>query len=147
MARQSSRFSRIKKPLKSDMNVVPYIDVMLVLLVIFMVTAPMITSNINVDLPQVHGQDQGSSNATAIYIVAIDKDGNFSLQDSQNKEQKNLALSEIENILISAYQDDPDINVMIAGDQSIAYGQVMQLMSNLQAAGLEQVGLVTQPLK
>ena len=54
MSRSTSRFARIKKPLKSEMNVVPYIDVMLVLLVIFMVTAPMITSKVNVDLPKVN---------------------------------------------------------------------------------------------
>ncbi|OEY98157.1 protein TolR [Acinetobacter qingfengensis] len=146
MARQSVRFARIKKPLKSDMNVVPYIDVMLVLLVIFMVTAPMITSTVNVDLPKVHQQDQTGQNAPALYIVSIDKDGKFFLKQ-QNQQREQLSLAEIEKILIAAHQENPDINVMIEGDQSVAYGQVMQLMSNLQQAGLTQVGLVTQPLK
>ena len=146
MARSSSRFSRIKKPLKSDMNVVPYIDVMLVLLVIFMVTAPMITSSVNVDLPKSHQQNMGSSNAPDIYTVTIDAQGKFTLEHNF-KNKQTLALDEIQNILIQAYQNDSEINVMIAGDQKIAYGKVMQLMSELQQAGLKQVGLVTQPLK
>jgi biopolymer transport protein TolR len=146
MARPNSRFARTKKPLKSEMNVVPYIDVMLVLLVIFMVTAPMITSTINVDLPKVHNQDQSSPHAPELYIVSIDKTGAFFLKQ-QNHQPVPMALDEIESRLIAAYQQNPEINVMLEGDQSISYGQVMQLMSNLQHAGLTQVGLVTQPLK
>ncbi|GAA5015880.1 protein TolR [Acinetobacter puyangensis] len=146
MARRNSSFTRIKKPLKSDMNVVPYIDVMLVLLVIFMVTAPMITSSVNVDLPKVHSQDQGSDASAAIYVVSIDKEGQFSLQDQENT-ATNLSLDEIQEKLVDAFAQNPEIKVMIQGDQAISYGQVMQLMSNLQQAGLKQVGLVTQPLK
>lgn len=146
MARRNSSFGRIKKPLKSDMNVVPYIDVMLVLLVIFMVTAPMITSSVNVDLPKVHSQDQGSDASAAIYVVSIDKEGQFYLQD-QNQLTANLPLDEIEERLVTAFAQNPEIKVMIQGDQAVSYGQVMQLMSNLQQAGLKQVGLVTQPLK
>ena len=63
---RSGRFERIKKPLKSDMNVVPYIDVMLVLLVIFMVTAPMITTGIKVDLPQAHSNPIQAEDRPAI---------------------------------------------------------------------------------
>ncbi|MFU8925448.1 protein TolR [Acinetobacter puyangensis] len=146
MARRNSSFTRIKKPLKSDMNVVPYIDVMLVLLVIFMVTAPMITSSVNVDLPKVHSQDQGSDASAAIYVVSIDKEGQFSLQDQENT-ATNLSLDEIQEKLVDAFAQNPEIKVMIQGDQAVSYGQVMQLMSNLQQAGLKQVGLVTQPLK
>ena len=146
MARRNSSFTRIKKPLKSDMNVVPYIDVMLVLLVIFMVTAPMITSSVNVDLPKVHSQDQGSDASAAIYVVSIDKEGQFSLQDQENTATK-LSLDEIQEKLVDAFAQNPEIKVMIQGDQAVSYGQVMQLMSNLQQAGLKQVGLVTQPLK
>ena len=147
MSRSTSRFARIKKPLKSEMNVVPYIDVMLVLLVIFMVTAPMITSKVNVDLPKVNGQDQSSnSNDATLYTVSIDKAGQLQLQ-VQSDDPKPMSLSEIENTLMSALAQDENINVMVAGDQSIAYGEVMKLMSDLQQAGLDQVGLVTEPLK
>lgn len=147
MARSNSRFTRIKKPLKSEMNVVPYIDVMLVLLVIFMVTAPMITSKVDVDLPKVHGQDQSSNSSNAtLYTVSIDKAGQLQLQ-VQSDDPKAMSLAEIESTLMSALEQDENINVMVAGDQSIAYGEVMKLMSDLQQAGLEQVGLVTQPIK
>lgn len=146
MARLKSRFTRIKKPLKSDMNVVPYIDVMLVLLVIFMVTAPMITSTVDVELPRVHQQDQSSKQTSDVYIVSIDKSGHFYLKQN-NQAAQSMSLDEIESVLVAAYQQNSNINVMLEGDQSISYGQVMQLMSNLQKAGLTQVGLVTQPLK
>lgn len=145
MARSSNRFARIKKPLKSDMNVVPYIDVMLVLLVIFMVTAPMITSSVSVDLPTSHQQNSGSPNANLLYVVTIDKNAEFSLE--HNKDKQVLTIEEIQDILVAAYDNEPNIQVMIQGDQSLAYGQVMQLMATLQQAGLKQVGLVTQPLK
>lgn len=145
MARSSNRFARIKKPLKSDMNVVPYIDVMLVLLVIFMVTAPMITSSVSVDLPTSHQQNSGSPNVNLLYVVTIDKNGDFSLE--HNKDKQALPLEDIQDILVAAYDNEPNIQVMIQGDQSLAYGQVMQLMTTLQQAGLKQVGLVTQPLK
>ena len=144
---RSGRFERIKKPLKSEMNVVPYIDVMLVLLVIFMVTAPMITSKVNVDLPKVNGQDQvANSSESSVYVVELESSGQLSLEkDGKNKQT--MTLSEIESTLTSALAQDENINVMVAGDQSIAYGEVMKLMSDLQQAGLDQVGLVTQPLK
>lgn len=147
MSRSTSRFARIKKPLKSEMNVVPYIDVMLVLLVIFMVTAPMITSKVNVDLPKVNGQDQvANSSESSVYVVELESSGQLSLEkDGKNKQT--MTLSEIESTLTSALEQDENINVMVAGDQSIAYGEVMKLMSDLQQAGLDQVGLVTQPLK
>lgn len=147
MSRSTSRFARIKKPLKSEMNVVPYIDVMLVLLVIFMVTAPMITSKVNVDLPKVNGQDQvANSSESSVYVVELESSGQLSLEkDGKNKQT--MTLSEIESTLTSALEQDENINVMVAGDQSIAYGEVMKLMSDLQQVGLDQVGLVTQPLK
>ena len=147
MSRSTSRFARIKKPLKSEMNVVPYIDVMLVLLVIFMVTAPMITSKVNVDLPKVNGQDQvANSSESSVYVVELESSGQLSLEkDGKNKQT--MTLSEIESTLMSALAEDENINVMVAGDQSIAYGEVMKLMSDLQQAGLDQVGLVTEPLK
>ena len=76
---RSGRFERIKKPLKSDMNVVPYIDVMLVLLVIFMVTAPMITTGVKVDLPQANSNPIQSEDTPT--IVTLKSDGTITLKD------------------------------------------------------------------
>lgn len=145
MARSSGRFARVKKPLKSEMNVVPYIDVMLVLLVIFMVTAPMITSGISVDLPQAKSQSFDSKEPPA--IVTIDAKGQYYLSYKDQDEKTSLSLTEIQDILVEANRGDVAVNVLVNGDQAASYGQVMQLMSNLQQAGLDQVGLLTKPLE
>lgn len=146
MARASNRFSRVKKPLKSEMNVVPYIDVMLVLLVIFMVTAPMITSSIHVDLPENSSQNTSAQSTQTTYIVSLDKDGSYAIEAGKEQHTE-LNISQVEDILIEALTQDPNLNVVIAGDKSVAYGQIMELMSKLQQFGLKQVGLLTQPLK
>ncbi|WP_104488232.1 protein TolR [Acinetobacter indicus] len=146
---RSGRFERIKKPLKSDMNVVPYIDVMLVLLVIFMVTAPMITSGINVDLPQANGNPIESKDAPA--VVSLDKDGQYFLKYKAQNSGQPLTLSELTTLLSEAQQqaqaENKELHVVIEGEKSRAYGEVMALMSSLQDAGLTQVGLLTEPLK
>jgi len=139
---RSGRFERIKKPLKSDMNVVPYIDVMLVLLVIFMVTAPMITSGINVDLPQANGNPIESKDAPA--MVTLDKDGHYYLEYEQHKAEP-LELSQLTQTQAEA--DNKQLNVVIRGHNTRPYGDVIALMSSLQEAGLTQVGLLTEPLK
>lgn len=146
---RSGRFERIKKPLKSDMNVVPYIDVMLVLLVIFMVTAPMITSGIHVDLPQANSNPIESKEAPA--MVSLDKQGRYFLKYQQHTSAQPLELSELTTILSTvqeqAQAENRELNVVIEGDQSRSYGEVMSLMNSLQQAGLTQVGLLTEPLK
>ena len=146
---RSGRFDRVKKPLKSDMNVVPYIDVMLVLLVIFMVTAPMITSGIKVDLPQANSTPMESKDAPA--IVSLDKDGQYFLQYKDQKADQPLALTELTAILSEAQQtaktENKELNVVIEGEKTRSYGEVMSLMNSLQEAGLTQVGLLTEPLK
>lgn len=145
---RAGRFERIKKPLKSEMNVVPYIDVMLVLLVIFMVTAPMITSGIKVDLPQANGNPIESKDTPT--IVTLDKDGLYYLE---YKNQKNgpVDLDQLTSVLIEAQaqakNDNKELNVVINGHNTRPYGDVMALMSGLQDAGLTQVSLLTQPLE
>lgn len=145
---RAGRFERIKKPLKSEMNVVPYIDVMLVLLVIFMVTAPMITSGIKVDLPQANGNPIESKDTPT--IVTLDKDGLYYLE---YKNQKNgpVDLDQLTSVLIEAQaqakNDNKEVNMVINGHNTRPYGDVMALMSGLQYAGLTQVSLLTQPLE
>ncbi len=95
----SGRFQRIKKPLKSDMNVVPYIDVMLVLLVIFMVTAPMITSGIKVDLPQANGLPIESKDTPT--IVTLKEDGSYYLE-YKNQATGPVTLEELTRTLVDA---------------------------------------------
>lgn len=147
---RSSRFKRIKKPLKSEMNVVPYIDVMLVLLVIFMVTTPMITAGVKVDLPQANNSSIASQGQSA--IVSLEANGQLKLRFEKYQDDI-LSLDEISTILTEAQSQlestapDQKLMVMINGDQSRSYGDVMKLMSTLQDAGLTQVGLLTQPIE
>ncbi|WP_445115432.1 protein TolR [Acinetobacter sp. WZC-1] len=145
---RSGRFERIKKPLKSDMNVVPYIDVMLVLLVIFMVTAPMITTGVDVDLPQANNNPIESKDAPA--MVTLDASGKILLTYKEHRDEA-LSLEQLQEVLSTA-QSEAEANkhqltVMINGDKSRAYGDVMSLMATLQDAGLTQVGLLTKPVK
>ena len=146
---RSGRLERIKKPLKSDMNVVPYIDVMLVLLVIFMVTAPMITSGIKVDLPQANNHPIESKDMPALVILGAE--GKLSLQYQEHNENQEISFQELEEILSKAQsqaeQDNKQLMVLIRGDKSRPYGEVVKLMSSLQEAGLTQVGLLTESSK
>ena len=142
---RSGRFDRVKKPLKSDMNVVPYIDVMLVLLVIFMVTAPMITSGIKVDLPEANGTPIESKDTPA--MVSIDADGRYFLKHKENTSKDPLTLSELTSLLSTAQEnaqaENKQLTVVIEGEKTRPYGEVIALMSSLQDAGLTQVGLLT----
>ena len=145
---RSGRFDRIKKPLKSDMNVVPYIDVMLVLLVIFMVTAPMITTGVKVDLPQANNNPIQSEDRPA--IVTLEADGTIKLDDKVHKNDV-MTLDELKAVLVEnqkqAETDKKQLTVLINGSESRPYGEVMKLMSTLQDAGLSQVGLLTESVK
>ena len=143
--RRSGSFDRIKKPLKSEMNVVPYIDVMLVLLVIFMVTAPMITTGVKVDLPQANNDPMQQSQDRPA-IVTLEADGTLKLEDKTHKNDV-LTLDELRNILTEAQTNNKQLTVLINGSQSRPYGEVMKLMSALQEAGLSQVGLLTESVK
>jgi biopolymer transport protein TolR len=145
---RSSRFQRIKKPLKSDMNVVPYIDVMLVLLVIFMVTAPMITSGIKVDLPEANSVPIESKDAPA--MVTLDQDGQYYLE-YKGSQPESLSLEQLQKALADAQtqadSEQKQFSVVINGHNTRPYGEVMTLMSNLQDAGINQVGLLTKPIQ
>ncbi|AXY56280.1 protein TolR [Acinetobacter chinensis] len=145
---RSGRFERIKKPLKSDMNVVPYIDVMLVLLVIFMVTAPMITTGVKVDLPQANNNPIQSEDRPA--IVTLKDDGTLLLED-KNHPNDVMTLDELKTVLSESQEQaqasKKQLTVLINGSESRPYGEVMQLMSALQDAGLGQVGLLTKSEK
>ena len=124
---RSGRFERVKKPLKSDMNVVPYIDVMLVLLVIFMVTAPMITTGVKVDLPQANNNPIQSEDRPA--IVTLEADGTIKLEDKNHKNEV-LTLDELKTVLTENQQqaqaNNKQLSVLINGSESRPYGEVMR---------------------
>lgn len=141
MALSNSPFQRIKKPLASDMNVVPYIDVMLVLLVIFMVTAPMLTTGLTVDLPKADASALSVSQQQPA-VVTIQADQQYFLKLGDADDQA-MGLDELQAMLSAEQSKNPEMTVLINGDQSVPYGEIVRLMAALQSAGLNKVGLIT----
>ncbi|MEY2864272.1 MAG: protein TolR [Pseudomonadota bacterium] len=138
----NSPFQRVKKPLKSDMNVVPYIDVMLVLLVIFMVTAPMLTTGLTVDLPDAP-TDAISVSQQQPAVVSVKAGQQYFLRMGDDSDRA-LSLDAIRAELVRSQAANTQLMVLINGDQNVPYGDVVALMASLQQAGLRQVGLLTE---
>lgn len=135
--------SRTKRKPMSDINVVPYIDVMLVLLIIFMVTAPMLTQGIKVDLPVLEADPVQSQNQEEPIIVSIDSNGAYYLDMSADS-KKPLELSDMLQKVSAILSQKPDTSVLVRGDKHVEYGAVVSLMSALQTAGAKGVGLITE---
>ena len=134
---------RHKRKPKAEMNVVPYIDVMLVLLVIFMITAPMLTQGIEVDLPEAEA-DALSINDQQPLIVTIKANGSFWLQ-SDPTTRNEVSMQNLPNEIRALRQSRGEkLPVLVNGDQRVSYGRVIELMSSLQQAGVTQVGLLTE---
>jgi biopolymer transport protein TolR len=135
---------RKKNRLMNDINVVPYIDVMLVLLVIFMVAAPMMNPG-QVDLPQV---SQSSVPSPAPLEVIIKKDGSLALRDhAKGDEETRVSREELVSILKSRQQMQTEQAVVISADKSVRYEEVINVMDVLQQQHIKKVGLLTQAPK
>lgn len=136
-----------RRGLLAEINVVPYIDVMLVLLVIFMMTTPLLSQGVKVDLPQAAAQPLTSKQEEPI-IVSIDAQGQYYLNIASNPEQPMDATSLTAQVTASIppkNPGDPPRQVLVKGDQHVDYGKVMQAMVLLQKAGVVGVGLITEP--
>ncbi|MFL6623362.1 MAG: protein TolR [Sulfurifustis sp.] len=129
-------FPRKRKRLMSEINVVPYIDVMLVLLVIFMITAPLLTQGVKVDLPQAAAKPVDTTDRETL-IVTVDREGRYYLDD------RRVAAEDLKRKVQGILRARPQTPVMIRGDRNVAYGQVVKAMTLLQAAGAPSVGLIT----
>lgn len=138
----SSRQSGRRKP-KAEINVVPYIDVTLVLLIIFMVTAPMLQTGVEVDLPQADTEAAEQKNDPPV-IVSIDRDGRYFV-DMAGQQGLEMEPGEMETTVADIVKDKPAIQVFIRGDQNVDYGKVITAMAALKNAGVPKVGLMTQP--
>jgi len=130
----------------SEINIVPYIDVMLVLLVIFMITTPLLSEGVNVKLPQAKAKVLKTQEAAPL-IVSVDSKGLYYLNASATP-QRPLDAGEL-GVQVAAQlrlakQKQQHRNVFVKADQSVAYGQVMAAMVLLQQAGVDNVGLMTQ---
>ncbi|WP_372609541.1 protein TolR [Halomonas sp.] len=131
-----------RKPM-AEINVVPFIDVMLVLLVIFMITAPMLTQGVQVELPQVTSEPIEDVENTEPIIVSVDRDGQYYI--SVGEDETAVSLDEIAERVIIILDRRPGTPVMVRGDRNVPYGQVVSLMSTLQVAGVGNVGLISEP--
>ena len=127
-----------KKKLMSEINVVPYIDVMLVLLIIFMVTAPLLTEGVKVDLPEADARVL-PSDAPEPFQLTVDKDGNYFVNDS--KREPNEVVANAAAVL----RRNPKTQFVVKGDKQANYQTVIDAMVLLQQAGVDSVGLVTDP--
>lgn len=130
-----------KKPM-SEINVVPYIDVMLVLLVIFMVTTPLLTQGVAVDLPQASSNPVESKNLEPL-IITVDVEGNYyvSIGDDQDKP---IDHADLVTRVAAVMQYKPGTPVLVRGDENVNYGKVVVAMSLIQKAGAPNVGLLTE---
>ena len=133
-----------KNRLVAEINVVPYIDVVLVLLIVFMITAPLLTQGVKVDLPQASSSPVDKNEEPL--IVSIKRDG--SLYINLGKDDKNaVSIDVIQKQVISVLHAKPETPILVWGDRNVDYGKVVTLMTQLQAAGADSVGLVTEPLQ
>ncbi|HSW53080.1 MAG TPA: protein TolR [Sulfuricaulis sp.] len=126
------------KKLMSEINVVPYIDVMLVLLVIFMITAPLLSQGVKVELPRATAQPVESQDQETL-VVTVDRQGNYFLDD------RRISEAELRRKVAAILRLRPKTPVLIRGDRQADYGEVVKAMTLLQSAGAPSVGLLTEP--
>ncbi|MCL5424785.1 protein TolR [Halomonas sp. NPDC076908] len=130
------------KPM-GEINVVPFIDVMLVLLVIFMITAPMLTQGVQVELPQVSSEPIESQEDNDPIVISVDRDGGYFI--TLGEDSTLVSLDEMSQRVVAILQQRPGTPVMVRGDRNVPYGQIVVLMSTLQGAGVANVGLLSEP--
>lgn len=136
------RRQKKSRKLNAEINVVPYIDVMMVLLVIFMITAPMLTQGVNVELPQA-GADPVDTQDNEPVIVTVDKDGNYYIDiggDPAEAVSEDVVFERVSKVLAT----NPKKLLLVRGDKGVDYEAVVMLMTLLQQAGAPSVGLVTE---
>jgi biopolymer transport protein TolR len=134
--------------LMAEINVVPYIDVMLVLLIIFMVTAPLLTQGIKVELPKAGAEPlpEDLVRDTKPLVLSIDKQGRYYINlgaDHDKPASEQMIVARISAVL----RNEPKTPVLVKADRSVAYGKVVTAMVLLQQAGAPQIGFITDPLE
>jgi biopolymer transport protein TolR len=129
----------------AEINVVPYIDVMLVLLVIFMMTAPLLNQGVVVSLPEVDS-DPLPQNTPEPVVVTINSNGDYFLNMGE-KQKQSIDADNLVNRVAAVLKFQPNTPVLIRGDKEVAYGKVVVAMALLKKSGVESVGLMTDPLK
>lgn len=141
--------SRQKRRPLAEINVVPYIDVMLVLLVIFMITTPLLMQGVNVQLPQTKAKALALKKDIPM-VISIDRQGKYYLNISKHPTHALNAqalMTQVAARLAIAKEKHEEKPIYVKGDRNVDYGKVVQAMVLLQKAGAKDVGLVTQPLQ
>jgi biopolymer transport protein TolR len=134
-----------KRKLMGEINVVPYIDVMLVLLVIFMVTAPLLTQGIEVDLPKANAEPIESVPDHDPLVLSVDAEGNLYINAGDNEDQPQAGAEIVRRVQI-VLGEKPETPVFVKADRAVPYGNVVGAMVVLQQAGADNIGFVTDPL-
>jgi len=135
--------NRSRRRRLSDMNVVPYIDVMLVLLIIFMITSPLLNRSVEVELPKVtQAQTLVPKEEIKFVIVTIDAQGRIFLDE----DEQSLTMEILQSRITTLMRQNPNSQLLVKGDNRVVYGKVIKIISFLQKVGVEKVGLLTDPL-
>ncbi len=134
-----------KRKLIGEINVVPYIDVMLVLLIIFMVTAPLLTQGIEVDLPEAGAEPIESEPNEVPIVLSVDAEGNLFINIGDDEDAPQSS-QEIVARTAAVLRNRPAAPVLVKADRAVPYGNVVGAMVLLQQAGADKVGFVTDPL-
>ena len=135
-------YTRVKKKKVAEINVVPYIDVMLVLLIIFMVTAPLVTQGVKVDLPKADSEALDQDSKPPL-VASVDVEGNYYLAVGTSKNEP-MSADEVAELVRAHITVEPDTPVVVNADGAVSYDAVIQLMVLLQKnAGVPSVGLMT----
>tara|TARA_R110001583_G_scaffold49076_5_gene153696 strand:+ start:3177 stop:3593 length:417 start_codon:yes stop_codon:yes gene_type:complete len=136
------RTAKPKRKLNAEINVVPYIDVVMVLLVVFMITAPMLTQGVDVELPKVGAEPVDSRDQEPL-IVSVDAQGQYYV-DLGGDPLKPLALTVAVDRVGKILSSNPKKMILVRGDRKVSYEKVVELMAALQGVGAPSVGLVTE---
>jgi biopolymer transport protein TolR len=142
----SNRRSRKKRGPMAEINVVPYIDVTFVLLMIFMITAPLVQTGVEVDLPEAEAESVDLQDQTPV-IVSIRKDGTFYV-DIGNGDEEADAPVDVETVksrVATVFKNNPKAQLYVRGDHEVDYGSIVKVMVELKKTGAPKVGLMTAP--
>lgn len=143
------RNKRNKRRPMSEINVVPYIDVMLVLLVIFMITTPLLNLGVEVDLPNADAEPLDSQQNEEPMVVTVLKNGDLYLNAGGETDGVSSGLIDAETLVTTVaaiVRRNPQIQVLVGGDRAVGYGHIYEAMVLLQKAGVQKVGLMSDPL-
>ena len=134
-----------KRKLMGEINVVPYIDVMLVLLIIFMVTAPLLTQGIKVELPKAGAEPIEDISDQQPLVISVDAEGNLYINVGDNEDEPTSG-QDIVSRISAVLNRSPDTPVLVKADRAVPYGNVVGAMVLMQQGGAENVGFITDPL-